>query len=73
MAKRRTCGDCKHWDTKHYKPAENKGYCESPNLYDYESGPKVWERDSFQGGGFEGYGDYFMTGPDFSCIHWEGK
>jgi hypothetical protein len=71
-ANRRTCGDCKYWNREHYKEDEDKGYCESPKLYD-DMGLKKWERDSFQGGGFEGYGDYFKTGPDFCCIHWEGR
>ncbi len=44
------------------------GYCCSPFV---RTDGAMDKKDQAQAGGHEGYGDYFKTGPEFGCVHWE--
>lgn len=83
-----TCKDCKWWaakahtwiagGTKREVYVDDYRQCGNPKLdvrswfRRLEDSPSVF-LDGAAFGARDGRGGYFITGPDFGCIHWEQK
>lgn len=71
MAKIHTCKDCKWWESKN---KEKFGDCKCAKIDISNDNDKGIDKDGAAATCCDdGYGTEFLTGPDFGCIHWEGK
>ena len=69
------CIDCKYWHPhkvteggiERSRADSKSGNCECPKIVDGGTLPEPI--DGVRYGGYEGYGDYFHSGPKFGCVH----
>ncbi len=67
----KTCKTCKRWTKIHIASSE-RFVCNSPHIHDVSKCSVVeLAPGEASCSDYDGFGAYFMPGPDFGCIHHE--